>query len=159
MKRFERFIEFFLIALMSTLVLNVLWQVASRYLFNDPSSFTDELARYLLIWTGFLGAAYGTGKNIHLAIDLLPSRLTSAHAKLYHGLLVNSLVALFAVTVMIIGGSRLVYVTWVLEQRSSALGIPLGLVYLIIPISGAITLLYMLRDMIIMTRAHNLKAS
>jgi TRAP-type C4-dicarboxylate transport system permease small subunit len=159
MKRFERFVEFFLVALMTTLVLNVLWQVASRYLLNDPSSFTDELARYLLIWTGFLGAAYGTGKHIHLAIDLIPSRLTSAYAKLWHGLLVNSLVALFAVGVMIIGGARLVYVTWVLEQRSSALGIPLGLVYLIIPISGVIILLYMLRDMIILVSAYKLKSS
>ena len=36
---------------------------------SNPSSFTDELARYLMIWLGILGAAYVAGKNEHVAID------------------------------------------------------------------------------------------
>ena len=147
-QRTDRILEILLVALMGFMVLNVLWQVASRYLLNDPSSFTDELARYLLIWIGFLGAAYGTGKNIHLAIDILPSKITNpAHKKLHHQL-VHGLIALFALLVMVVGGLRLVYVTLILDQRSSALDIPLGLVYLAIPLSGLLILFYSLSDSI-----------
>ena len=47
-----------LVFLMALMVINVLWQVASRFILGSPSSFTDELARYLMIWIGILGAAY-----------------------------------------------------------------------------------------------------
>jgi TRAP-type C4-dicarboxylate transport system permease small subunit len=60
---------------MGILVLNVLWQVISRFILGHPSSFTDELAGYLLIWVGLLGAAYATGQKQHLAIDLISKKL------------------------------------------------------------------------------------
>ena len=58
-----------LIIIMSIMVINVLWQVFSRYFLGAPSSFTDELARYLMIWIGILGAAYVSGRNKHVAIE------------------------------------------------------------------------------------------
>ena len=64
-----------LVVLMSALVIDVLWQVFSRYVLNDPSSFTEELARFLLIWVGLLGASYAAGKRMHLAVDILPNNL------------------------------------------------------------------------------------
>lgn len=70
-KRIDKVLEIVLVIIMSTLVLDVLWQVFSRYVLASPSSFTDELAGFLLIWVGLLGAAYVAGKNEHLAIDLL----------------------------------------------------------------------------------------
>ena len=145
-QRVNRFLEVFLVALMIGMVLNVLWQVASRYLLNSPSSFTDELARYLLIWIGFIGAAYGTGKHIHLAIDLLPSKIKNPGHKLLHQKIINGLIAIFSLLVMVVGGLRLVYVTLILDQRSSALDIPLGIVYMAIPLSGLIILFYTLND-------------
>ncbi|MCK4698921.1 MAG: TRAP transporter small permease subunit, partial [Bacteroidales bacterium] len=80
-KKIDKILYVFLAIVMAILVLDVLWQVASRYLFNSPSSFTDELAGFLLIWVGLLGAAYGTGTKIHLAIDLLPSKLNFRRRK------------------------------------------------------------------------------
>ena len=67
----DKILEWVLIFLMSVLVIDVLWQVVSRYILINPSSFTTEVAGYLLIWVGILGAAYVAGKNEHLAIDLL----------------------------------------------------------------------------------------
>ncbi|MEX2603130.1 MAG: TRAP transporter small permease subunit, partial [Gracilimonas sp.] len=75
MKKFDRFLEHFLAGLMAIMLISVSWQVISRYLLGDASSFTDELARYLLIWVGLLGAAYASGQRLHLAIDILPSKL------------------------------------------------------------------------------------
>ena len=54
----EKIIEWVLISLLGIMVINVLWQVFSRFFTSNPSSFTDELARYLMIWLGILGAAY-----------------------------------------------------------------------------------------------------
>lgn len=126
---------------MAILVIDVLWQVASRYLFNSPSSFTDELAGFLLIWVGLLGAAYGTGIKIHLAIDLLPSKLSFDRRK-YLEVIINCLIAVFSLLVFVIGGSWLVYTRFYLGQVSAALEIPLGYVYLVLPVSGLLIIFY-----------------
>ena len=73
-KKIEKLLEWFLVFLMSVLVIDVLWQVFSRYVLNAPSSYTDELAGFLLIWVGVVGAAYVAANREHLAIDLLLQR-------------------------------------------------------------------------------------
>jgi TRAP-type C4-dicarboxylate transport system permease small subunit len=130
-----------LVMLMSLMVLNVLWQVASRYLFKSPSSFTDELARFLLMWVGLLGASYVTGKKMHLAIDILPSKMHGRKARNL-SIFTNLVVALFALAVLVWGGIKLVYITLKLEQTSAALNIPLGYVYLVLPLSGLLIIYY-----------------
>ena len=42
--------------LLSIMTLLVLYQVFTRYILNSPAAFTEELVRYFLIWTGFIGA-------------------------------------------------------------------------------------------------------
>lgn len=130
-----------LVVLMAIMVLNVLWQVASRYLVGSPSSFTDELARYLLIWVGLLGASYVTGKKMHLAIDILPSTLQGKKERNLN-IFINTIVALFAFFVMVWGGIKLVYITLTLEQTSATLNLPLGYVYSVLPLSGLIIIYY-----------------
>ena len=130
-----------LIILMIALVLDVVWQVAARYLLKSPSSFTDELAKFLLIWVGLFGAAYAMGKKRHLAIDILPSKLTGRKKKNLT-IFINTLVILFALAVLIIGGIRLVYITFTLDQISSALRVPVGYVYLSLPLSGLFMIYY-----------------
>lgn len=139
--RLNRVLEIFLIFLMSVLVLDVLWQVFSRYLLSSPSSFTDELAGYLLIWVGVLGAAYVDGRKEHLAIDILIQRSPPARQRLLL-FLIHSLIFLFALSVMVIGGVYLMYTRFVLEVKSAALQLPLGYVYIVLPISGLIIMYY-----------------
>lgn len=146
-KQIDWITEKILITLMGLLVLDVLWQVASRYLLRDPSSFTDELARYLLIWLTLLGSAYATGKKMHLAIDILPEKLQGNKANLLHRVL-YLLVLFFAVVVLIIGGIRLVYISFILGQLAPALQISLGYVYIALPLSGLIISYYSLHEMI-----------
>jgi len=136
---------------MGILVINVLWQVASRFLLGDPSSFTDELAGYLLIWVGLLGAAYATGQKQHLAIDLLSAKLSEKGKKLQI-LFINVIIAVFALVVLVIGGGNLVFITFYLGQISSALQIPVGYVYVVLPLSGLFIIYYAVVDMIVATR-------
>lgn len=136
-----------LIVIMSIMVINVLWQVFTRFIVGTPSSFTDELARYLMIWLGILGAAYVSGKNMHVAIDVLPQRAKPKTQKKIK-LLVYVLIIAFAFFALVIGGMRLVYITYVLDQQSPALQIPLALVYLAIPLSGTLIIYYKISDII-----------
>jgi len=128
-------------AMMGLAVVNVLWQVFTRYVLADPSRYTDELSRFLLIWVGLLGASYAAGKRMHLAIDLLPTRLTGkAHEAL--GLVIDLSIFLFALVVMVFGGVRLVALQLMLEQTSAALQVPLGYVYMALPVSGLLIMFY-----------------
>ena len=127
--------------LMGAAVVNVVWQVFSRFVLRDPSSFTEELARFLLIWIGLLGAAYASGQRMHLAIDLVPQSLAPAgRARLER--VIWCAILLFATAVMIWGGSRLVWMTLYLDQSSAALQVKLGYVYLALPISGVLMVFY-----------------
>lgn len=144
-KKTDWLISWLLVWLMSLMVINVSWQVASRYLLNDPSSFTDELARYMLIWIGMLGAAYVAGKNEHLAIDVLQDFLQPDQKRRVQ-VFIRVIIAGFALLTMVIGGSNLVYITFILDQTSAALRIPLAYVYGIIPLSGILVIYYQVSD-------------
>ena len=133
--------------IMAIMVVNVLWQVISRYVLGVPSSFTDELARYLMIWIGVLGAAYVSGLNMHVAIDLIPQRSSEKVQKRLK-FVVASLVILFALTALVIGGGRLVYISHILGQKSPALQIPLSFVYTVLPLSGLLIVFYKMNDLI-----------
>lgn len=139
--KIDKTLEIILIALMVILVIDVLWQVTSRYVLSSPSSFTDELAGYLLIWVGVLGAAYVAGRQEHLAIDLL---LQKSNPKVQKRLIViiNVVILLFAISVMIIGGAWLVITRFKFGVASAAMHLPLGYVYLVMPVSGLLIAYY-----------------
>jgi TRAP-type C4-dicarboxylate transport system permease small subunit len=141
---------------MSFLVLDVLWQVISRYVMNSPSSYTDELAGYLLIWVGLLGAAYVAGKREHLAIDLLLQK-SSEERKFKLEMIIGVFIILFAITVMVIGGSWLVFTRFFLSVKSAALNIPLGVIYLVLPISGLLITYFNIDNMYNMIKINKKK--
>lgn len=143
----DKMLAWLVIGLMGAAVLNVLWQVFTRWVLQDPSSYTEELARYLLIWIGLLGAAYAAGQKLHLAIDILPTKL---EGRSRHGLeiAIEACIFLFALAVMVVGGIRLVMLTLRFDQISSALQVPLGFVYLVIPLSGLLIMFYAAVEMV-----------
>ena len=146
-KRIDKILGRTLVVIMSIMVINVLWQVFTRYVTGNPSSITDELARYLMIWIGILGAAFVAGKNMHVAIDILPSR-ASVRTQKKLKTIVTLIIILFVFFAFIVGGSRLVYISHILGQQSPALQIPLAVVYLIIPISGLLIIYYKVSDLL-----------
>ncbi len=155
-KKIDKGLEWTLVFIMSVLVIDVLWQVASRYLMKSPSSFTDELAGYFLIWVGLLGAAYVAGRREHLAIDILLQR-SSPHRRYKLELIISVLIILFAVLVLIVGGSWLAYTRFYLSVKSAALGLPLGFVYLVLPISGILISYFDIDNMINLIRQNRKK--
>jgi TRAP-type C4-dicarboxylate transport system permease small subunit len=140
-KGIDRLLELALIILMGANVLNVLWQVFTRFVLKNPSSFTEELARYLLIWVGLLGASYAAGKKMHLAIDVVLETI-KARKKIWAEIIIQVCIFMFSLFVMVAGGLRLVVITLTLNQISAALQIKLGYVYLAIPLSGLLIMFY-----------------
>lgn len=137
----DQFLAVSLIVLVGVAVINVLWQVITRWILADPSSYTEELARYLLIWIGVLGSAYAAGKKMHLAIDLLPNHLEGRGRHILE-IVIESMILLFAISVMVVGGVRLMALAFTMGQVSAAMGVPLGYVYIVIPLSGALIAFY-----------------
>jgi len=143
----DRILRHAIAFLLAAMVLNVVWQVFTRFVTRTPSSFTEEAARYAMIWLGLLGAAYCTGRRSHLALDLLPGMLPGKARRILE-LVIEVIVLVFALAILIVGGGRLVWITLQLGQTSAALEIKLGYVYLAVPISGLIIAFYGLMALI-----------
>lgn len=139
----DRVIAAFSVAVMIALVVCVVWQVFSRYVLNQPSTLTDELARFLMIWVGLLGAAYTVGAQRHLSIDLFAMSLNKRKQALL-SIIINLLIFLFAGSVIVTGGMKLITKTLATSQVSAAMQIPMGYVYLILPLCGGIMMFYAL---------------
>ena len=131
-----------LAGLMGIAVINVLWQVFTRFVLSDPSSFTEEAARYLLVWISVIGASYAVGGRMHLAIDLLPKRLAGRRGGVIVELAIDVCVFLFALLVLIVGGLALVKTTVSQGETSPALGLKVGWVYAALPLAGLIMIFY-----------------
>ncbi|MDD9651727.1 TRAP transporter small permease [Klebsiella pasteurii] len=129
------------ITILFIIVLCVTWQVMARFIFKSPSIITDELSRLLFICLGLLGGAYTAGQNRHLAIDLLPMSLTGKPKQILF-MVIQTIVLLFSLIIMVYGGGILALDTFESGQTSPALGWQMGYIYLCIPISGLLIIIY-----------------
>lgn len=141
---FNRIIDITAIFIMAALVIDVVWQVVSRYLLKNPSAWTEELAGFLLVWVGLLGACIAHREKAHLGIDYFVEKFKTENSDLIR-ILVSLLTTAFSLTILTWGGYQLVQTTFKTNQYSPAIGIPMGYVYLILPLSGILMTLYSLQ--------------
>lgn len=133
----EKALAGLLVILFSATVLTVIWQVIGRYVLEAPSSATEEIARFLLIWLGMVSMAYAFAKRMHVGVDLISARLSPSGRKISARAIWLACAA-FALAVMVYGGGLLVNVTATLGQTSAALGLPMWMIYSIMPASGLV---------------------
>lgn len=111
----------------------VLWQVFTRYILNNPAAFTEELVKYSLIWTAFIGAAYAFFTRDHMSLTLFRDKFTGTKHKALVSL-IDIIILLLAIFVFVIGGFKLA--TSARAEFSALLGVPRSIVYSVAPISG-----------------------
>ena len=140
------YLGYILVFLMALMTLAVLWGVFTRYAIGSQADWSEELARFLLIWIGMLGAAYASGQHKHLAIDLLFPKLSPDNQRRLI-VFINLLITVFAFAVLVVGGFRLMYITQVLGQLSAALRVPMFLVYAVLPVSGLLVMYFKVSDL------------
>lgn len=138
-KLLDKVLEFICCILLGLMTIFATWQVVSRYLFNKPSTVTEELVLICFVWMGLLGAAYLFGKQEHMRMSFLIDKFSKKN-KERMDLVAEVFVIIFAVTVLVFGGFRMSQLS--MGQLSSSLQIPMGYVYLALPLSGIITLIY-----------------
>lgn len=138
-KIIDRFIEVTTIILFSLMVIITSWQVFARYILNNPSSLSEEFLRFSLIWLSMLSAAYVVGKKGHIAVTLLSDRLEEKKRGILD-LFFQFSFTVFGLVIMVFGGSKAVSLTMV--QISPALNVPMGWVYMALPVSGILIVIY-----------------
>ena len=153
-QKITKILEIFLIILMSTIVVDVSWQVFTRFILQDPSSFTEELAGFLLIWIGLLGASYAVYTKAHLGIDIIGRKLNS-DSRRNLDVVIYTIVILFSLFILVIGGWRLVNITFTLNQISPAMGLPMGYVYLVLPLTGLLIIYYSVVHILVAIKKNN----
>jgi TRAP-type C4-dicarboxylate transport system permease small subunit len=146
-KALDRFLETIVTVSMAVLVLDVTWQVITRFILKNPSSWTEELATYLMIWVGLLGAAVALNYRDHLGIDYFVGKLTEVK-RLWTEVIVNVCVIFFSIFVMFFGGVKLVSFTFYYGQLSPAMKLPMGYVYLAVPVAGIFLAIYSIEFLI-----------
>jgi len=103
----------------------VLYQFVTRYVLNDSASWTEEIARYLLIATVFVGAAIGVVKNNHIQVDLLyrylPGRLARVLASVVDVLRIAFFAVMAVLTLQMMGKMS--------GQMMTVIDLPMNLLY------------------------------
>jgi len=129
-----------LIVSSSTMLISTFLQVIFRYLFNHPLFWSEELSRYSFVWLVFIGAAVAMKRGVHIGVDYFVNNLP-LKLKNYLKILISVLELFFLLTVI----NRSILVVRVnMSQHSPALRIPMGLVYLAIPVGFSLMVGYII---------------
>lgn len=121
------------------------YQIVTRFVFNSPSTVSEELLTYSFTWMALLATAYVFGKRDHMRMGFLADKFSESVQKLL-SIIAEILIMLLAGAVMVYGGSTIVQLT--MTQSTASLGIPMGVVYVIIPISGILIVFYSILNII-----------
>jgi len=132
-----RLTEWVLLILLASICIVMLTQVFSRYLFNAPLTWPEELSRYLFIWVVFLGAAIAFRHKAHLGMDFvtakLPEKLREFTEKVVELIILAFLILILYVAPEVLG------VTWL--QTSPVLNLPMSSIYLAFPVAGGLMII------------------
>jgi len=131
----------------SFLVMVVLtcWQVFTRYILDNPSSWSEELVSYMFAWMSLFGACVVTGERGHMNIPLLVEHSNGGAKKAL--MCLSEMVAfLFSAIILVFGGVQIQNLT--MGQMTSSLGVPLGVFYVVVPVAGALNVIYTILNIV-----------
>ncbi len=134
----NRWIEYLLFGMGFTMALMVAAQVFFRYALNHSLFWSEEAARFLLVWLTFLGATVAYRRKAHPGVDVLYARMPPFLQKTTT-ILIHT-VSILLSGVMILYGCQFAW--FVRMQISPALNLPKWIVFGIIPVSGSIFLIH-----------------
>ena len=115
------------------------WQVFTRYILKNPSSWSEELVSYMFAWMALLGASLVVGERGHMNIPILVER-TSPEMRKGFAIFSEIVAAVFAGVILVYGGIQIT--TLALGQMTSSLGVPVGVLYVVLPLSGVLNVIY-----------------
>lgn len=132
------------VLLFALLVVVTVWQVITRQVLNNPSTWSEELSKLVFVWLSFVGATFLFGERGHIAVDILARKFLPGGAQRALATTVQLVIAFFALTAMVWGGILAARTAW--NQNLTALPVTIGWVYVVIPICGVIIAVYAVID-------------
>ncbi|MFM4749443.1 TRAP transporter small permease [Aeromonas veronii] len=135
-KIINRIMEVMLGSIFIIMLCMTIWQIFSRFILNDPSSFTEEVLRFSIIWLVILGSSYATLNDLHFGMTLFSDSLKGMKAKITK-LFTLIITLAFNIGIFVIGG----YITAEsnMDQTSPILELSIGMVYLVFVVSGVMS--------------------
>lgn len=136
--RANKYAEYLLIFLIASISLLIFIQVVCRYVFNYSLYWSEELARYILIWITFLGAAVGFKRKAHMGIDFL-YKSVNPRTRYVFTLLSDIFILILSFIMAVYGTLLAVFVRF---QLSAALLIPMTLPYFSLALGGVLIFIH-----------------
>lgn len=135
-----KYVEFIMVSLTIIMVALVTYQVFERYVLHYTPPWSEELAVYLMIWFGIIGIAAGVRRGSHMALnyfaDKMPEKVQNALEYVKY--------VLILIYSAILTYEGIVMVELTMSQKSPAIGLPVGYVYLALPVSTVLIILFTL---------------
>lgn len=136
--RANQIVEYLLFGVGLSMALLVSLQVFCRYILNSSLFWSEELARYMLVWLSFFGATVAYYRHLHPGVDTITSRLSASKRRITRLLAYVTTMSLGVV--MVISGSQFAW--FIRMQVSPALSMPKWIILIIIPLSGVLFCVY-----------------
>lgn len=130
------------------------YQVFARYVLKSPSTMSEDILSYSFVWTSLLAAALVFGERDHMNLTLFLDK-TKPLVQLFLSLFSEVLIAIIAVAVFIVGGKGFMNVGSM--QISPTLGITMNLIYMILPISGILIIIYNIINIVELIMQYKMK--
>lgn len=128
------------------------WQVFTRYILQNPSSWSEELVAYLFAWASLLGASLITGERGHMNIPIVVEMMSPAIQKILA--VFSELVAFaFSLIILVYGGVQITQLA--MGQMTSALGVQVGVFYVVMPLCGILIMVYTVLNIIDIVQNNN----
>ena len=124
---------------MAVMVILTTYQVIARYIFNSPSTWSEELVGYIFGWSTLFGATIVSGERGHMNIPILVDRMNPPLRKAFH-ILWEVVAFVFSAAILVFGGIQVSNLA--MGQQTSSLGVAVGVFYWAMPICGVVILLY-----------------
>lgn len=127
------------VLLFAVMVIVGTYQIVTRFIFNSPSTVSEELLTYTFAWMAMFASAYVFGKRDHMKMSFLVDKLSKEKRRVLD-IVIELLIIVFAVAVLIYGGVTIMDLT--MTQKTASLGVSQGVVYAVMPISGVLIAIY-----------------
>ena len=125
------------------------WQVFTRYVLKNPSSWSEEMVSYLFAWMSLFGASVVVGERGHMNIPILVERLGKTARKAL-SIFAEIVACVFAGVILVYGGVQITNLA--MGQMTSSLGVPIGVFYIVLPVAGVLNIVYTILNIIDISR-------
>lgn len=129
------------------------YQIITRYFFNHPSTFSEELLTYSFTWMALLASAYVFGKRDHMRMAFIADKLKGTPKKVLD-IVIELMIFVFSLGCLVWGGWSIMQLS--MQQKTASLGVPMGYIYTILPVCGVAICVYCVLNIIDMVHGKDL---